>query len=358
MTSHRVVLAAGVLVCGLACQSQNGATPEESEPDKEAAGVASTGPVLDNKIAEAVANAADRSTPSAPAVGKGPPPDGILGQERADAEVNEGAEAKLVLGGQGSEPRILLGGAPSTRPRTGRVELSLRTGASMLPTTELQLQTALPKLTDQVASKALVFDVTSADVAPDQAAQIPEAMAKELRELKGSSFRFKRQEVLVGTPEFELAKGANPELKTLMQGSAAALAEALPALPDKPVGKGAFWMATSRETILGSDVVAYRMVKVTDVKENSASLEVTTKRYLGRGGVGLPGIETAPVRQFQAESSTEMTMHVGQRLPTEGLTQTSVRALVEREGQALPVQVEMRSSFAFPPPATAGTAAD
>lgn len=348
---HRVFIAASALVSCLACQSEKDENKGQDSVSSEVTEAVSTGPVLDNKIAEAVANAAEGQPAGAAEASKGPPPDGILGAARADAESKVGSAPKVVMGSSGSEPRVTLTSTLPTQPRSGTSELSLRTGASMLPTTELRYETVFGSGADETAASRFTLKVVGADLAANQSARIPEEMAQELRKLKGSTFRFPAGDVLTGTPSFELAKGANSELETLMQAAAAALTEAIPVLPAEPVGAGAFWMTTSRESLLGADVVAYRMTKLSELEGDRAVLEVTTKRYLAAGGIGLPGIEQAPVRQFQAESTTQMTVVSKERLPIDGQSQTSLRALVERNGEPLPVQVEMRSLFAFPPTA-------
>jgi hypothetical protein len=173
-------------------------------------------------------------------------------------------------------------------------------------------------------------------------------LGDEIRKLKGSQLTFQTREAsLVGAPVLSLAKGANPQLDTLVLAAATGLSDAALPYPTEPVGVGAFWMVTSRESLLGTDVVAYRMVKVVDITDGAARLEVNTKRYLGDGGIGLPGIESARVHQFQAESSAQFVIAAKQTLPTEGRSQTAIRSLAEIEGAPRPIQIELRTEFAF-----------
>ena len=57
-------------------------------------------------------------------------------------------------------------------------------------------------------------------------------------------------------------KGVDPAFKDALQGLADTLAMLVLPYPSKPVGVGAYWMVTSRDTLIGLDVVTYRLVKV------------------------------------------------------------------------------------------------
>lgn len=354
------LLGSALLVVG--CKSN-----EESETSKptaeEQAATISTGPVVDNKIAKAVANAA-KAQPGAAAAGEeGPPENGILGVGRADAELAKGAAPKLKLGATGSEPKVqlgsaLVGGSTAFDKKSGQLDVSLRTGASMLPGTSLKLefsQPSAPAPASQTTDGALtptpsqvVVSIAQSDLSSNQPAQIPAELAAEIRKLKGTQLTYQLQETqLVGAATVVLAKGANQQLDTLVQAAGSGLNDAVLAYPKEPVGVGAFWMVTSRERLLGTDVVSYRMVKVVDVTDGKARLEVNTKRYLADGGIGLPGIEDAKVHQFHAESSAQLSVAAGQSLPLEGRSQTGIRSFAEIEGQPRPIQIELRTEFVF-----------
>lgn len=324
-----------------------------SSAKTEATAAVSTAPVLDSKIANAVANAA-KAQPSGPAASQdGPPPDGVLGLAKADAELAKGAPPRLKLGGTGSEPRVVLGGADWGDKRPGQLEISVRTGASLLPTTTFKLEVQKPTAPLPGASAGATqytLAVVAADLATTQPAEIPPEFGAEIRKLKGSQFTVQvAPGGLLGTPSFTIAKAANPQLDTLLQAGAGALTDAVPAYPKEAVGAGAFWMTTSRETLFGADVLAYRMVKVAEVNGDKVVLDIGTKRYLAGETLGLPGLEQSKVHQFQAESSTQMTVGAANALPVDGRSQTSLRGLVEIEGAPRPVQVEARSLFTFAP---------
>ncbi len=358
------------LVLALGCKTE-AEKSSDTATKSEATAAVSSAPVLDTKIASAVAQAAKTQGQNAEA-SDGPPEDGILGLTRADSEVPKGSKPYLKLGSAGSEPRVVLGASDWGDNRSGQLELSVRTGAGMIPTTTLKFEvrrapagapgttapnaapanttasTASPPL--NVASPSHILNVVSSELAATQPAEIPPALAAEIRKLKGGQFGvYATGEGLIGTPSARLAAGANPQLESLMQAGAVALTDAVPVFPKEPVGSGAFWLVKSRETLFDTDVVAYRMVKLAELNGNQAVLDISTKRYLADGSIGLPGLEQATVRQYQAEGSTQLTIAVGSALPLDGRTQTSLRTYVEIEGQPRPVQLETRSLFTFSP---------
>ncbi len=278
---------------------------------------------------------------------------------RADAELTKGAPPKLKLGSTGSDPKVQIGSSvPSSAfdKRGGQVDVALRTGASAFPGIAVKFEFAQPSNAaapttgvpvDQNSGPLLVT-VAQSDLSATQPGQIPPELAAEIRKLKGTQLTYSAQDAaLVGAPTVALAKGANPQLETLIQAAGTGLSDAILAYPKEPVGAGAFWMLTSRDRLLGTDVVSYRMVKVVEVTDGKARLEVNTKRYLADGGIGLPGIEDAKVHQFQAEGSTQLSVAAGQSLPLEGRSQTAIRSFAEIEGQPRPIQIELRSEFVF-----------
>lgn len=353
------VVASGVLALGCKSEEEKESAASKSEATPS---VSTAAPVLDNKIASAVANAAKSQAQAQQAEGDGPPQSGILGPVRANAELAPGAPAKLKLGSAGSEPRVALGAAEWGDKRIGQFELSIRKGNAGYPTTVLKLDGhklavaapaagATPGAVPAAPSGgAYAFDVVASELGPNQPGEIPAELAAEIRKFKGSQITAQvSPSGLVGTPAFTLAKGAAPQLDDLLKAGAATLSDAVLPLPKEPVGVGGFWMTTSRETLMGVDVVAYRMVKVTEVNGGQVVLDVNTKRYLASETLAFEGLEQSKVMQFQADSSTQMTLVGGNALPLDGRSQTMLRAFVELEGQPRPIQLETRSLFTFAP---------
>lgn len=346
----------GSLLATLACKSEE---KTEAKTEVTATAAASTAaPVLDNKIANALAQATKSQAPTGQEAENGPPQDGIMGAARADSELAKGAPPKVKLGSAGTEPRVVLGAADFGDKRPGQLEISVRNGPGAMPTTVLKFEVrraasaAAPGSTAVPVTGGYSFDVVNADLAATQPGEVPPQLGAEIRKLKGSQFTAQvGPEGLLGTPAFTLAKGALPQLESMLDAGATTFNDGIIAYPKEAVGAGGFWMVTSRETLLGAPVIVYRMVKVSEIKDGNTVLDVSAKRYLAADTLGVPGLEQAKVVQFQAESSTQMMVPAGSALPLDGRTQTSIRAFVEIEGQPRPIQVEARSLFAFAPPA-------
>lgn len=332
---------------------------EKTESAKEAGAeggapaAAATAQVLNPEIAQAVAAAA--SGDQEQAVADGPPPDGLLTPARADAEATIEAGTKLVLGGAGSDPKVQLGGPEVTEKRIGQLELSVRTGPrSALPTVAFKFDLA-GKASD-VSGHEVTINVLDSSLAKNQPGDIPEELGTALQKLKGSKFRYGSTGGRLNTsPSFELAKGASQDLDMVLMASADVLSSVLLTYPAEPVGKDGFWMTTGREKVLGTDVVAYRMVRVVQVTEQGVELEVKTRRYAAEPKLGMPGIEAHSLKQFQAEDNTTLLVAPGHRLPVEGRVEVSLLAMLESAQGQLPVQIQTRALFAFPP--KGGTAA-
>lgn len=352
-----------VHVAGLAfvvtsgCKSDSEPEKNAAAPQEQAASI-STGPVVDNKIAKAVANAA-QAQPAAASAAKGPPENGILGKTRADEELRSGEPAKLKLGSTGSEPRVQLGSTGSNAvaafdKKGGGIDTAIRTGASVFPSAAFKLEFArvqgasgTAQTTEGSDSGSLGVTFVGSELSTTQQAQIPAELGAEVRKLKGSRLTFSTNgQTIVSGPVMSLAKEANPQVGKLVQAAASGLSEALVPLPQESVGVGAFWMVTSRDDLLGTDVVAYRMVKVTQIQDGQVRLEVNTKRYLAADDLG-SDFENAKALQFHADGSAELVFAVGQPLPIEGRSQTAIRTFAEIEGTPRPIQIEFRNEFAF-----------
>lgn len=345
------VLCVSIGAFALACRSEE---PQPAEVAAEPA--AEQKPAVDPKIASAMAAAqAESSEPAGGSAGQtAPPEDGIMDAEAARRELAKGAAASLVLGSEGAAPRLQLGAtlAPGAGP-VGVLELSYRSGGSVMPTIELELQskvgaaTAVPAELDALATR---FTVKEARPAAQQPGRLPENARAEIAKLGGSTIE------LVSTPRgagisqrHELA-GNNPELQPLVMGAAEVLATLALPYPEVPVGVGAFWMVKSRETINGAEVLAYRMVRVAELGGETAKLSVNTRRYLLSESLPLEGFPPHRVRQFQSEGEATLELAIGRAYPRGAEVTDSFAALVtpnDRPNQALPVQSEIKASSKF-----------
>jgi hypothetical protein len=359
------LLVTAILISSLACQSkQESAGQKKNDSEKAAASAEPTGAALVNPaIADAVQEAARAAAQGGgQATGPEPPPNGILGGSRANEEAKVGSRPKVTLGGAGSEPRVQLGGSLPAASRPGQIEVAVRTGPrAALPTVEFLLTVSVSEATER-PSPELKFAFNTARLGRSQPGQIPESAAKAITQLQGSEVSFGLNlTTAVGGGNVTRAKAASEELDILLQATADLLGGALLAYPPSPVGKDAVWMATSRETFLGADVVAYRLYRVTEVGPAEAVLEINTKRYLAGGHLGLAGLDQHEVLQFSGTDETQLKVLVGQWLPVEGRQFQRLNAVVgavDDPEQQAPVQIEARSVFAFPsqPGATASDA--
>jgi hypothetical protein len=276
--------------------------------------------------------------------------------EAAAKELPVGAAATVVLGGEGATPRVKLGAdrlVPGAGP-SGKLEVSYRSGSSVMPTVELELRgkisTAEGAPSPEQTPLITRFAVSKARPAEQQPGRLPENARAEIAKLDGSSID------LLTTPKGALiasrhqVAGTNPDLEPLVMGSAEALAGAFLAYPDVPVGVGAFWMVKSRETLNGANVLAYRMVRVTELAGETLKLSVSTRRYLLSETLPLAGFPPHRVRQFQSEGEGSVSLRVGAAHPDFADIQDTFVALVspnDRPTQALPVQSEVKAKIAF-----------
>lgn len=359
VVGQRVWCAAAVLVAVAGCHGkQEPAAAAQGQGGEAGEAAPENKPVVDQKIASAMAAAA-RSDAKSAGGGEGQPPaDGILGEEGAQRELPAGSPAQLVLGANGAEPRVRLGAARPSSGATGTLQLSYRSGGSVMPTIDLDFKAldfkGKPEGAGGAAATggALRFSFVNARPAADQPGRLPDNARAEIAKLKGSSVDFLSgpQGGLQGE-RFQVA-GNNPVLQPLVQGSAVALAPLALPYPDAPVGAGAYWMVKSRETAEGADVVAYRMVKLTDLAQNVAQLTVSTRRYLITPQIALEGLPPHHVRQFKSEGSAKLSLPVGAAYPTSAEVQEQFATLVAPDSspqQAIPVQSALEAKLSTAP---------
>jgi hypothetical protein len=350
-----------------------GCEDKKSETKASTDAAVQEGPVVDPDLAEAMKSTSSKKKGGLNAEdsesGKGPPPTGIFAPRAADAELAKGAAPKITLGSEGSEPRIRLVAAQPTAgwKRTGSVELSIRAGRNQLPavTAELSFEASKPKPAPLAetggASHAdgampIAVKVVKASLSPTQLAAGGSELEQMLGKLKGSGVAFR---VLPSgaSDDFSvvLAKDTAQDLDALLRPLSEVLAAVTMPFPDKPVGKGAFWMVTSRDNVMGVDVVSYRMVRVEEIQDDVATLTLSIKRYAASSDLSLPGVPPdAKLEQFQSVAEGQLDVSAnGALLPTSGnLKQTLVAMLTPPAGadptQRLSAQTSSEASVRFP----------
>ena len=315
-------------------------------------------PIVDRKIASAMAAMRAEAREGSSSGPGAPPQNGILGPEAALRELPAGSAAQIVLGAEGSAPRVRLGvehAAVGAGP-SGTLQLSYRSGGSVMPTVDVEFKakTSAEAVTGAAPTGPLAtrFGFVNARPAADQPGRLPENARAEIAKLKGSWVDFvSSPEGGVQSQRFAVA-GNNQVLQPLVQGSAVALAALELPYPAVPVGVGAYWMVKSRETAEGADVLAYRMIKLTELAQNVAHLTVSTRRYLITPQLSLAGLPAHHVRQFQSEGTAELSLPVGAAYPTSAEVTDQFASLVspdERPAQAIPVQSELKAKLTLAP---------
>lgn len=358
-----LVLSAVALASALAL----GCDKKEKQRDSEGDNAADAGQNKPNNaasdepdLAKAMGSVASaRPAGSANAAG-GPPPTGIFGPGEADKAAPKGAASTLTLGSDGAAPRVLLGSAPKPGlKRVGTIEIATQSdpqqGAipiqfavtleALKPKTEGD---AKPKEGEPPALIPVVIKVTGAKI---NAPGVPADLATAIGKLKGSKVEYQvGPDGSTSNLRAETPKGTDPGFKDSVQALSDLLVSVAMPYPDKPVGVGGFWMVTSRDVILGLDVVTYRMVKVEKIEGTQVSLSLNTKRYAASPAFELEGLPPDAPRtmgEFRAMGEGKLSVTSGEAVPNEGELQSMIGATLGALDvkQRLGVQVQTRASF-------------
>jgi len=344
-----------------------GCDKKEKQRDSEAEGASDAGTSKASKVAadepdlaKAMGSvAAARSSASANSAG-GPPPTGIFGPGEADKAAPKGAPAALTLGSDGAEPRVLLG--PTPKPglkRAGTIELATQSdpqqGAipiqfavtleALKPKAEGD---AKPKEGEPAAPTPVVVKVTSAKI---NAPGVPADLANAIGKLKGSKVEYQvSADGSASNLHSEIPKGIDAGFKDSVQALSDLLLNVALPFPNKPVGVGGYWMVTSRDVILGLDVVTYRLVKVEKIEGNQVGLSVSTKRYAASPAFELEGLPPDAPRtmgEFRSMGEGKISVASGEAVPSEGQLQSLVGATLGSldAKQRMGVQIQTQASF-------------
>lgn len=357
---HLFSCAAISFAISLGCEED----PPPAAPEGQEAS-AEKKPAVDEKIANAMAAAQASSEASAPSASQlSPPADGIMSADVAARELPAGSPAVLVVGSEGGTPKLRLGPerlAPGAGP-TGKLQLSYRSGGSVMPTIQAELK---PKVTlaaatasasspgvppSDAGAMAVRFSLSNVRPAADQPGRLPDKAAAELAKMNGSWVELLSTASGARTAERAELAGNNPGLEPLLSGSAEALSSIVLPYPEVPVGVGAFWMVKSREKSNGAAVLAYRMVKLTELTEQGATLSVSTRRYLLTPTLPLEGLPPHRVRQFESQGNATLRVRAGSAYPESAELQDSFGALLapsERPNQAMPFRSELEAKLSF-----------
>ena len=363
-----LVLSAVALASALAA----GCDKKEKQRDSEESSASDAGASKASKVAAdepdlaramgSVASA--RANPAANTAG-GPPPTGIFGPGEADKAAAKGAPATLTVGSDGSEPRVLLGPAPKPgTKRVGTVDLATQSDPQQgaipiqfdVTLEALKAKTegdAKPKAEGDVGAAAASQIVVKVTAARINAPGVPADLSNAVSKLKGA--RVEYQVGADGTAvnlRSEIPKGVDPGFRDPVQALTDLLVGVALPFPSKPVGLGGYWMVTSRDVLMGLDVVTYRLVKVEKIEGNLVSLSVNTKRYAASPAFeveGLPPDAPKVMAEFRAGGEGKLSVPVGEGVPNAGELQSMIgAALGPADAKQRPmVQVQTRASFQF-----------
>jgi len=352
-TIKRWSLLAGLAASVFACAKEQEHSSTEEKPD---AGAVDKTAQLDPSLAKAVEAAAAKPSPQAGAAG-GPPPNGIFGPGEADKEMLRGAPAKITLGGQGEEPRYTLSGSNFT-PKTklkGTIQMAVQTDPRQgaLPVDfALAFEGKPPAPHAGATLPALTQVVATVDSASVAAADLPPQLADELRKLKGSRIEYQLAPNGAGSNFTAVLtkQGETSQLRDTFSALGDALATMTLPFPDKPVGTGAFWMATTRERVMGLETVTYRLIRVERAEPTQVTLTLETKRYATSTEFTLPVPGNWKLVEFQSVADgTAMIAH-GQPFPFQGLLKLNFMAGVtnqEKPDENGSVVIQGQSRFSF-----------
>ncbi|MCC6216523.1 MAG: hypothetical protein IT376_16795 [Polyangiaceae bacterium] len=337
------------MLCGFVVVAALGACEEKpkSEP-KRAEDAGPEKPAIDPAVAKAMA-AAEKAGQAAGGDGAGPPETGVFGPGLADKELPRGSAAKVTLGNAGAAPKVrLVAPAPGTKA-TFAFEISRKLRGAAQPPFELTLSLELPKPKADAPATPLLAGVLGIAKAAWPAAGVPKEEAAKVAKLKGSRVAFGLGATGgLGEPRTELSKEAAPELIEVAAHLGELFGDFLLPFPAEPVGVGGYWMATTRESVSGVEVLSFRMIKVRALREGAAELEVSGKRY----AVG-PRFDAGDVpkelgelslEQLQAQSQGEVVVSTTTGLPASGTTTQVFIAVLSASGapgkQLAPIQLQ------------------
>lgn len=312
-----------LLLAVLGCEK---AEPKEEtkRPEKETDKAAAFDPNLAEAVAAASASAAPGAKGAPAQVEGGPPADGVFAPGAADKEAAKGSLPKITLGSEGSEPKLLLGPGKNAKKLSGTIQIATQADPRQGAIPVLLDLTIEPKKAegggdDKPVSLPVSVKVNSAKI---DAPGVPKDVDAQIAKLKGSKLEYSIMPGGAGAGfRFDVPKGAPDDLRDMVRSLSDTLALLTIPYPDKPLGAGAYFMVTSRDEMMGLDVVSYRLIKVKQVTPEGATLEVSTKRYAASRSfdlAGLPPDIDKTLAEFQANSDGSVELVPGALLPSKG----------------------------------------
>lgn len=287
--------------------------------------------------AETVEAAADPpATPvptrqAVPAQGEHEPPvNGVFELGAANEVLAPGAPPKITLGSDGAEPRLKLGPRQPAGKQAGTVRIALQLDpdapalAVLLGVTIDSKQVKAKSIDKGAVSQSVSVRITRAK-ADDPG--IPKEVDQRIARLKGHKFEYHLSPNGAATSiHREVTHDA------LLDDVLVALSDTLGLLnlpfPDQPLGVGAYFLVTSRDELIGIDVLTYWTIKVEAVTADGATVDVTTRRWAASSTYDLPGLPRGvepTLSRFEATSEGHFNVVSGALLPAEGEMTSATR---------------------------------
>jgi hypothetical protein len=309
-----------LLLLALVGCEKNEPKPESTRKDADAG--LSKVEAIDPNLAEAVPAASAAPAQGAPRtqVEGAPPLDGVFAPGAADKELARGAVPKITLGSDGADPKVQLGASKTPAKLSGTIQVAVQSDPRQGALPILLGITVEPKKGeargDKPAAQLVTARITSAKI---DTTGIPKEVDEQIGKLKGSKVEYSiLPNGAASGMHLDVAKGA-PE--DIVHSLADALGLLTIPYPDKPIGAGGYFMVTSRDELMGLDLVTYRMIKVKEVTPEGVTLDVNTKRYSASRKLELPGMPPEVDKTlFQFDAAAEGTVRVtpGALLPGTG----------------------------------------
>jgi hypothetical protein len=313
-------------------------------PPDSAAAEASRKPALGGKLAAAVKAAESAQAPPAKGGDDGPPEKGIFAPGAADKVIAAGAPAKLDVLGDGAEPRVLLGYAPSEGEQKGAVSVALRQqgrGAPVEYALSLKVDKAKAdkdKKADASAGVNVTATVSSVSLPPGA----PKEATDQFGKLKGSEIRYALapQGAMTGVT-YVLAKGAEAGLDQALHQIVDGMSTVAPLLPPKPVGVGAYWMITDRPSGFLVEVIRYRVFRLEKVEKDRATFSVDIRQYAAKTEIDAGDGQKLALDGFDSSGKGKTEWTAAGLLPARAESSVRAGAQVHVQGQQAALQMEM-----------------
>ena len=291
----------------------------------------------------------------AAAAAGGPPPNGIFGPGEADKAAAKASPAALTVGSDGVEPRVQLGPAPKAgSKRLGTVDLATQSdpqqGAVPIQLA-LTLEALKPKAEADAGAPVLTQIVAKVTSAKINAPGVPADLSQAVSKLKGSRVEYQiGADGSASNVRSEIPKGVDPGYRDPIQALSDLLVAVTLPFPSKPVGVGAYWMVTSRDIVMGLDVVSYRLIKVEKIEGSAVHLSLNTKRYAASPAFELEGLPPDAPRvmaEFRSQSEGKLTVSPGEGFPQSSEIQSMIgAALGAADAKQRPmIQVQSRATL-------------